>query len=121
MRKIFSQLSLKILGLALLLAFAFNAKAQTAQISELKYYRSIFPEENGKIKSIGNTNFEYYRSIFPEENGKIKSIGNVTIEYYRSIFPEENGNIKSITGEAGSDFNSSAIEIYYFILNANSK
>lgn len=121
MKNIFSQLNLKVLSLTLLLTYAFCVKAQTTANTELKYYKSIFPEENGKIKSIGNTNFEYYKSIFPEENGKIKSIGGAQIEYYRSIFPEENGKLKSITGEIGSDFNFSPTELYYFILNANLK
>lgn len=88
MKKIFSRLNLKVLSLTLLLTYVFNVKAQTTANTEIKYYRSIFPEEDGKIKSIGNTNFEYYKSIFPEENGKIKFIGNVAIEYYRSISPE---------------------------------
>lgn len=89
MRNIFNLLSLKILSLVLLLTYVCNVKAQTTESTEIKYYRSIFPEENGKIKSIGGTQIEYYRSIFPEENGKLKSI----------------------TGKTGSDFNFSPTEL----------
>jgi len=75
-----------------------NGKIKSIGGTPITYYRSIFPEENGKLKSIGDITFEYYRSIFPEENGKFKNIGNTEITYYRSIFPEENGKIKSIGG-----------------------
>ena len=60
MRNIFNSLSLKLLSLVLLLIYVCNVKAQTTESTEIKYYRSIFPEENGKIKSItGKTGSDF--------------------------------------------------------------
>ena len=109
-------LNLKSLGLLFL---AFNLSNAQAQTGEIKYKKSIFPEENGKIESIGDVTIEYYRSIFPELNGKIKSIGGTNIAYYRNISPEENGKIKSITGKTGSDFIASPLRFYKYIMLIN--
>lgn len=44
MRNIFNLLSLKVLSLVLLLTYVSNVKAQTIESTEIKYYKSIFPE-----------------------------------------------------------------------------
>lgn len=91
------QTSFMALLLACTIAFIPKVNAQSSSENlKVEYYQSIFPELNGKLKSIGNTKFEYYQTIFPETNGKIKSIGDAKVEYYQTIFPETNGKIKSI-------------------------
>lgn len=41
------------------------------------YYNSVFPGEDGKIKSIGAIKFEYHIIGSSKSNGKIKLIDNV--------------------------------------------
>ncbi|KQR71308.1 hypothetical protein [Pedobacter sp. Leaf176] len=86
-----------------------DGKIKSIDGMEIEYYISVFSETNGKVRSIGGTRIDYYVSVFPETNGKIKSIGDDYVEYYISVFPEHNGKIKSI-GNIKFEYHTSALQ-----------
>lgn len=61
--------------------------------------RSIFEEQNGLLKRVGNVEFEYYDrfTTFDEAMyGKVRKAGNISFEYYdlRGFYPEKYGKVE---------------------------
>ncbi|MDQ0965025.1 hypothetical protein QFZ20_000428 [Flavobacterium sp. W4I14] len=62
---------------------------------------------------------EYCSSVFPSEDGKIKSIGNIKFEYNNSGAQKNVGKVKSITNENDDSEAEDALDTYYFIERLN--
>ena len=85
----------------------------------IEYYSSVFPSEDGKIKSIGDVRVAYYNSVFPDEDGKLKTIGNIRFEYFNATASKSKGKIKSIQNEGDDPASDDALNTYYFIEKLN--
>ncbi|TCD25074.1 hypothetical protein EZ456_16180 [Pedobacter psychrodurus] len=119
MKNIFSKI-LIITGISLLVLLSFSNQANAQRFrGKIEYYSSVFPSEDGKIKSINGTKIEYYNSVFKSEDGKIKSIGNIKFEYNNSGSQKSDVKIKSILNENDDSESEDALDTYYFIERLN--
>lgn len=117
MKKIFIQI-LSLISILFLLSLSNQANAQRFR-GKIEYYSSVFPSEDGKIKSINGTKIEYYNSVFKSEDGKIKSIGHIKFEYNNTGSQKSDGKVKSITNENDDSKSEDALDTYYFIEKIN--